>query len=125
LKSMTYLILFTLITTLFTSAHAATVYRHIPVDVSLDLADSLVVNYDYTEKRGIRCASNYNKFWIDFVYKGHQKSARLPLILQSDHVPENDDEELADTSGQFIISTNKNQTRDKRVNVRCDYVVSQ
>ena len=126
MQNIKYLFLLTLmISTLFTHASAAKIYRRIPFDVYMNQTDNVVVNYDFTEKRGIHCTASYSKLSIDFIYKGHQKSAFLPVTLQSDHVPEMAEEELADVNGQFVISTTKIPPANQQLHVCCDYVNNQ
>ena len=103
-----------------TSAHAAKFYRHIPFSLAMKPGDSLVVNYDFSKKNGIRCTSDNSNFEINFVYKGRQKSSNLPVLLQNAHVPEKKHEELADNEGQYSLQTIENRESV----VSCNYVES-
>src|SRR3990167_6962188 len=97
----------------FFAAHAATIYHQVPFNLSMSNEDTLIINYDYTAKTGVRCYGSDHTFWIDFTYKGYQKSARLPVTLQS-RVPNKQQEELADTTGQFNILMDKEKESTKR-----------
>lgn len=103
------------------NVYAEKIYKHVPFHVLINQADILIVNYDFSEKDGIRCSSNNNKILANFSYKGHRKSAHLPLILQSSHVPQTKNEELADIKGQFSLLVNKKQNKIKDDEVTCNY----
>ncbi|MBX3709183.1 MAG: hypothetical protein KIT56_10360 [Gammaproteobacteria bacterium] len=108
------------ITFLTTNTYATTYYRHIPFTLSMNNQDILIVNYDFTEKPGIRCASNQANTRIEFNYKGHEKSSLLPAILIS-HLPEKKYEELTDSSGQLIIYLEKLTIPHHSYEVSCNY----
>ena len=114
------LYLFFIIMSLSGIAQADKIYRHIPFTLALTASDSLIVDYDFTEKNGIRCTSPDTHFSIDFTYKGHKKSAHLPVILQSAHIPQIVHEQLADVSGQFTLVL-KNSLDEKQQVVNCNY----
>ncbi len=115
-------LLFFLFAVLTVSAHAAMIYRHAPFTVALTEDDSLIVNYDFAEKVGMQCRASSNKVWADFTYKGHQKSARLPLILESAHVPDAYAEELADASGQVRVFINDGRGNGRSHEINCGYL---
>lgn len=108
----------------FTQTHATKFYKHIPFTTFIGTSDIVVVNYDIEEKNGIVCISTHHKLWIDFVYKGRQKSAYLPVILENTHVPEKKQEELADSNGQFnLLISKSNMDNNGQYEVSCDYVI--
>lgn len=101
-----------------TSAYSADFYRgHFPFTLTLTPADTVIVNYDITEKNGIKCWSDSDKTIVNFTYKGRPKTSNLPVILQSAHVPEKNHEDLADVEGQFSLLNS-----DQSYKVNCDYV---
>ncbi len=104
----------------FVNAKAAEVYKHIPFTLTLKPGDVLTVDYDFSGKNGIRCTTD-GKARIDFLYKGHQKSAYLPVTLQSSHVPLKEDEVLADYSGQFSLVLGADEAENKQYNISCIY----
>lgn len=110
----------------FQSAYAAQFYKHIPhnsaLTATLSAGDRLIVDYDISEKNSISCTSTQHLFVMDFTYKGHQKSAALPVVLESSHVPEKDHEALADVSGQFSVYMDKNADSKSEYDVSCRYV---
>jgi len=112
---------FTLLVFFLNNSHAAVFYRHIPFTISLTSPDKLFVDYDFSSKNGVYCASNVTKFTLDFTYKGRNKSAFLPVSLR-DHAPDKNNEELADTSGQFSILMHSDQADDKNYDISCTYV---
>lgn len=105
------------------AAHATIYYRHIPFTMEINDQDKIVVDYDFTLQKAIRCTSSHDHFKIDFTYKGHEKTAFLPVILESDHVPKANEinDELADVSNQFTLMYTKS-SKDK-LDVHCDYVM--
>ncbi|VVC77300.1 hypothetical protein AQUSIP_26270 [Aquicella siphonis] len=107
---------------LSTNTQAAVFYRHIPFTISLNDADTVIVNYDFKDKSGINCTSSQSSSRIDFYYKGYFKSLRLPLSLVNDHVPEKKHEALADRQGQFSISPDKSGMAEEQHVIRCDYL---
>lgn len=107
------------------NANAAEFYRHIPikpfaVDVALQAGDTLIIDYDFSRQKSVRCTANSNQIRIDFVYKGHQKFAFLPVTLQNSHVPKHRNEELADASGQLSLSINKT-AQNIKYEISCRY----
>lgn len=106
------------------SALAAEIYRHVPFNISINVDDTLVVNYDFSEKNGVRCTAS-DKVSASFTYKGREKETNLPVILESSHVPDprdKDHKELADVDGQFTLVVDKNQVTDEKYHVSCSYV---
>lgn len=101
-------------------AGAITIYRQVPFSLHINENNSIIVNYDFTGKTGIYCTSNDHESLMDFVYKGHRKSAHLPIKLQSDHVPDEAGEALADVNGQFSILISQHKTWGDR-EVKCYY----
>lgn len=87
----------------YSSTYAATFYRHPPFTISVLETDSVIVEYDFANKNGLRCSALQNTFWADFIYKGRSKSAVLPVILENDHVPKKENEELANPKGRLSI----------------------
>jgi hypothetical protein len=114
-----YALLTLFVALITTSAQAVIFYRHIPFYLELHPYDQLVVDYDFSEKKSIYCNAPHATFKISFNYKGHQKFAYLPVILQSDHIPDHQDEELADLKGQFKLYAEP--TRLHAYTVVCHY----
>lgn len=105
------------------TSFANEIYKHIPFDhIALTQHDQLIINYDFTQKKNVHCEAKNGKAMMVFYYKGHQKTADLPITLESDHIPlpDNTNEALADVSGQFIISTHPSQNK-KEVAIHCQY----
>jgi hypothetical protein len=117
---------FFVVALLLTSAHATLFYRHVPFNLSISYDDKIVVDYNFSEKKGIRCTSNSSSIQLkDIAYKGHQnKVAALPVTLQSDHIPDPDkkDEMLADVMGKFSLETTGYLPHHKQYDVSCFYV---
>jgi hypothetical protein len=104
-----------------TNVFANTFYRHPPFTLNLTAQDKIYVDYDFTDKKGISCMSPMHpETWIDFSYKGRDKSARLPVTLQSQHVPNASSEELADASGTLAI-TMSSHPLIKSHQIHCEY----
>lgn len=78
----------------------------------------LYVDYDFTSKLGIYCESTQEPAFIHFNYKGMNKKRELPITLESDHVPNNARETLADSEGQFKITSNAS---NNNYQIHCDY----
>lgn len=106
---------------LLAQAKAATFYRHVPFKTYIEANDLIVVDYDFSEKKGIYCSSHRSKFSTNFVYKGHRKTAFLPIHLESDHVPDKPGEELADINGQFTIAMENKKISSKQYEISCTY----
>lgn len=114
--------LFTLLFTLLfvTEVQAAQIYRHLlPFSSTLNSGDTLVVDYDFSGKTGIFCSAN-NKIQIHFSYKGNEKVAILPRVLQNT-MPTKKYQELADISGQFTLTAPKSPNT-QFYTVKCGYV---
>lgn len=108
---------------LTSQVQAATFYRHPSFQIDLQADDNIVVNYDMTDNAaGISCTSAESGLIIHFSYKGREKTASLPVILQSHHVPQQEIEELADSNGQFKISFNPANPPSSSVEVNCSYL---
>jgi hypothetical protein len=120
MKYLSALIVIVSITSI--NAHAAIFYRHLPFDMSIRKNDVIVVNYDFSDSKGISCSSDKNAVWIDFIYKGFQKSVRLPVNLINDHVPDKEHEELADVNRRFTLSIKENSAPESSYAVKCDYI---
>lgn len=118
-----YLFIIILAFSAFINTHAATFYRHIPFDLSMNTDDTLVVNYDFKQQSGVHCTGNQKHICINFFYKGNEKNNVLPITLLNDHIPDKKSERLADTLGQFTIrvQTPANNSLQK-VMVSCGYV---
>jgi hypothetical protein len=43
---------------LLSTSYAATYYRHLPFQVELSANDNVVVDYEFSAKRGVLCTSN-------------------------------------------------------------------
>ncbi|TAK73079.1 MAG: hypothetical protein EPO11_09120 [Gammaproteobacteria bacterium] len=99
------------------NAKANELYRPIPFTLVANPGDRLIIDYDFSGKSGIRCTAADNKTKIEFTYKGHPKSASLPITLQSSHIPTKVDEALADYRGQFTLMLDAKSSR-----VSCDYL---
>ncbi|HEX4044119.1 MAG TPA: hypothetical protein VHZ76_00455 [Gammaproteobacteria bacterium] len=105
-----------------TPIFAAKTYRTVPFQTELSTKDTLIVDYDFTEKNGVACSGSASSpFLVHFTYKGREKIAGLPLILQSARIPTKNTEHLADVSGDFTIAA-KPHTRMKSSMVQCRYV---
>lgn len=115
-----HLLLLTTFCATLVPAYATTYYRHIPLSLTLKPGDKLIVNYDYSGESGIRCIAN-KEAEINFVFRGHPKSAYLPITLQNAHIPKNNREALADIEGQFSISHDEAVDLDQRILVTCTY----
>lgn len=122
MKNFTSLFTFILLASLGTAAYANVFYRHVPFNLPMTANDTVMVDYDFAGHFGIRCSTNTNTAHINFVYKGHQKSATLPVTLQNAQVPNHSAEELADISGQFKISMLNEVASSQEFNLSCDYV---
>lgn len=115
--------IFALLSTLLTSTYAGTFYRHIPFELAINDTDKVIVDYNFTGHYGIRCTADADtEFSIHFVYKGHLKSAALPIILQNATVPDKSTLELADVAGQFNVSSSDTTPVESGVYLSCDYV---
>lgn len=101
---------------------AETIYKHrLPFMVTLKEQDTLQVTYDFTQKKGIRCIANH-PIKATFEYRGRQKvTTLLPLILQSDHIPANKYEHLADVEGRLLLSVEKPSAMNKTLEIACDF----
>jgi len=117
-KILAVLVLFSI----HANTYAATIYRHVPFDITINTGDTLTVNYDFSEKSGIRCTSDSRALKVDFAYKGRAKNARLPVTLQAAHIPVEADEELANAAGQFSISTLQTSAVIHSYGVSCNYL---
>lgn len=116
-----FFIFFFSLTCIISTSYAATFYRHVPFTASMRANDVLIMDYDFSGKSGIYCKTSHPALVrVSFSYKGHQKSASLPVILQSNHVPDKTREELTDTQGQFTLSIAKNSP--SKVDVSCSYL---
>ncbi|MBA3661776.1 MAG: hypothetical protein H0W64_08620 [Gammaproteobacteria bacterium] len=103
--------------------YAAQYYRHIPFTLRIQSHDIVHVDYNFSEKTGIYCQANRGPIQIKFDYKGRDKSAFLPVRLQSDHIPDEKYEELADYEGQFRLETKgRNNTSYE---IKCSYIKSE
>jgi len=114
-----------LLTTLFllsNTAQADPIYKRIPFTATLTNGNTLYVSYDFTEKKAIQCSANPPLVRIDFIYKGHEKSAMLPVILQTHHIPNKKEEVLADVSGQFTLSLHSQSTQVQKAIIHCSYL---
>lgn len=107
---------------IFQTSNATQYYRHVPFTLSLTKEDKVTVNYDYSTHSGIHCTSDYTKFFVNFTYKGHAKTAQLPVTLESDHVPVKSNEELANVSGQFTIVIDTTVNNHRPHELSCDYI---
>lgn len=105
------------------NACATMFYRHLPVSMPLDKESTLIVEYDDTQQRGVWCRTQRRQAWIAFAYKGHQKIAPLPVLLQNT-VPKKPNEMLADASGFFSIMIDKQKSANGKAHVQCDYATS-
>lgn len=115
-------VLVALVTILFlTNSYAITYYRHLPFHLTLTPEDNVVVDYDFSGSRGISCSAT-QPVTIQFGYKGNHKIAALPIKLISDHVPDKREEELADVSGQFNLTTVKDQTPSRKIELACGFL---
>jgi hypothetical protein len=113
-----------LVSILFLSnGYAATFYRHLPFNLTISSQDNVVVDYDFSENNGITCTTP-KPVEITFQYKGNRKTARLPVHLISDHVPNRAGEELADVSGQFDLTPVINQREDEQYELSCGFIGS-
>ena len=116
----------TLALLLISPVHADDIYKLLPLNTSISSSEVIQVNYDFTEKKGIQCLSSNNNIWVDFNYKGHQhKTARLPVILQSDHVPQRpnkQNEELADVKGYLKLFIKDSKQYIVHAEVICHYL---
>lgn len=106
---------------LITNSFAAKIYHRVPFTADISSHDILVVDYDFSQKNGVQCSANSGSFKVDFTYKGRDKTASLPVLLQSSHVPKHDNEELADNSGQFSITLGKKSSKNQIFSVSCHY----
>lgn len=124
MRSITFTTFIILSTILFSNAYAAEIYKRIPFTTAMNADDTLVVNYDFSNKNGLLCTADHNKVLIHFVFRGHEKSAHLPVILESAHVPDNQPdkipEELADSKGQFTASIDGNK-QYQQYEITCNY----
>lgn len=106
-----------------TAAQADSLYRQrLPFTLPITSDDRLYVSYNFSEKTGIRCTSNHKKVRLDFTYKGKEKTALLPVVLQSDHIPHKKDEVLADVNGRLMISASEDPEGKLAFEVNCGYV---
>lgn len=103
------------------NAYASKLYRHVPVSTVMTKTDTIVIEYDLSGKSGIYCTANTNLIRANFTYKGNQKSAYFPIVLQNYHVPDKAHEELADEEGQFTL-TIPAKTANKVYDVKCNYL---
>lgn len=115
------LLILAIFCTISSTAFATIYYRHIPLTVSLKSGDKLIVNYDFAGKAGIRCIASSPNTWVHFIFKGHAKTARLPITLQNAHIPHGNREALADIEGQFSVSTQEPFDISKHYIVNCNY----
>ncbi len=102
---------------------AETIYKHrLPFLVTLNEQDTLQVTYDFTQKKGIRCIANHPGIKGIFEYRGRQKVTTLqPIILQSDHIPANKYEHLADVEGRLLLSVEKPSAMNKTLEIACNF----
>lgn len=102
------------------TTYADSLYRQrLPTTVNLTSQDKLYVSYDFSQKTGIRCTTNGNRVQVDFTYKGKEKMAFLPVVLQSDHIPHKKDEALADALGRLTIYS---ESETQGFEVKCEYL---
>ena len=117
-----YLFVIFIFSFLTAQVYAALLYRHVPFTVVLNQGDKLVVDYDFSKEKGIHCMANQEGVLISFTYKGYQKTSALPVILQSDHIPDKADEELADVQGQFTILIKSAEISRHADEINCSYL---
>lgn len=103
-----------------TNTFATEHYKHIPFKLHMAGRDKVIVNYDFAGQKGITCTANTKQAIGHFIYKGFEKSAHLPFILENARVPSNKLENLADVKGQFNITLAHNDTN--LYTIDCDYV---
>lgn len=96
--------------------------RVLPFAIKLNAADRLIVDYDFSEKIGVRCKSNVKSTRLSFLYKGHEKVTELPSTLQSAHIPDEAYEVLADPDGEFTIYFAKETKNRTHFEVSCEYI---
>lgn len=100
--------------------HADSLYRQrLPTTVPMTSQDKLYVSYDFSAKTGIRCTTNNKNVRVDFIYKGKEKTAFLPVVLQNDHIPHKKEEVLADISGRLVIY---GEEETQGFDVKCEYL---
>jgi len=101
------LVAFIITLSMTTTTQAATFYRHLPFHIAMKPDDTLIVEYDMTTHTGLSCIAHDSGLRAKFSYKGHKKSAALPVVLKM-QVPAHPHEELADLKGHLTIFVDKN-----------------
>ncbi|EKD71817.1 MAG: hypothetical protein ACD_46C00089G0002 [uncultured bacterium] len=118
-----FVLLFILFSTNFSTVFAATFYRHIPFSISAKSTDTIIADYTMNDDQGVHCESDIKNLFMTFTYKGKEKTAELPVVIQNSHVPESAIESLADLKGQFTLSNHATVTNENKM-IRCKYTES-
>lgn len=102
------------------NTNAKSIYKHtLPFFLTLKENDTIIMNYDFSAKNGLKCVSTDDQVIIYYTYKGHEKCSTLPVTLQN-NLPQHPEQALADMVGTFIIKLSK---KPSRTIIACDYLV--
>lgn len=123
MKKIFDIFLIATLTFLCLSAQAALQYRNrFPFNQNIGSSDVLVASYNFSGKSGVSCEASDPKVKIEFMYKGREKSADLPITLQAS-LPTNPSQELADISGRLhIFAVDHLDKSNKEITVSCHYL---
>lgn len=101
---------------------AAVKYPILPFKTTVTSSDILHIHYDLSEKKAISCTSSLKQAHAHFYYKGFQKSAQLPITLQTSHLPRHAHEHLTDLKGDIAIAFEDNALNPQGYRVSCQYI---